>query len=135
MPVELADALNRYPWLLLIVVALAFVRYAGQLLAEASESWAKILGPLGRRWRANGQRRRERVAADLLDMQRQVDWLSERLEAVEEDAQMRIEYIAYDAEWHVRDRLHGIAQGWERMPPPHQSFLQFRQSHATSEPS
>ncbi|GAB3135739.1 hypothetical protein GCM10027289_29910 [Tsukamurella serpentis] len=52
-------------WLVLAVTIGLGLKLLGQFLSEASEPWAKVLGPLGRRWRARGeQRRRERADAD-----------------------------------------------------------------------
>ncbi|QNJ58366.1 membrane protein [Gordonia phage YorkOnyx] len=48
---------NTPGWIVLAAFVLVGLKYLGQFLAEASETWAKILGPLGRRWRARGARR------------------------------------------------------------------------------
>lgn len=48
-------------WLVLLVAVGFGLKYAAQFLSEASESVAKVFGPLGRRWRERGhERARER---------------------------------------------------------------------------
>lgn len=49
-------------WLVLLVAVGFGLKYVAQFLSEASESVAKVFGPLGRRWRTRGEERaRERA--------------------------------------------------------------------------
>lgn len=125
MPDDVAALLQGYPWLLLVMLVAIVIRYVGQLLSEASESWAKVLGPLGRRWRSKAERRRVVEAADLADLRRQVDNLAPRVESMTEKVAMYDDYLQYDANWHRDIALHGAERGWEFPPPEHISFLAF----------
>lgn len=121
-------------WLVLIVVVAFALKYVGQLLSEASESWAKILGPLGRRWRANGlKRQQERVeareirAADFADVKGQLEYIADQLEQCRAASEQRDAFIAYDARWHRDLNLQAIEAGCE-VP----TYLTFRQWLAQS---
>lgn len=49
-------------WLVLFVAIAIGLKYLAQFLSEANESFSKLLGPLGRRWRERGlERMRERA--------------------------------------------------------------------------
>ena len=127
--------LDRYPWLLFLVVLVAALKWIGTALAESSESWARVLGPLGSRWRARGQRairvddlRRAREAADLEDMRRQVDYLSSRVQTLSDGMDLRDDYMQYDAEWHATIELRRAELGWVFPPPPHQTYAEWRRA-------
>ncbi|WP_406234907.1 hypothetical protein [Nocardia sp. NBC_01009] len=121
------------PWVLVVIAAAVGVKYLGQALAEGSEQWARILGPLGRRWRSRAERRTEKEAADLVALQRQVENLSvevERLTARDKkrgefEEKLR-EYLVYDANWHFRAQL--AAAGAGTTLPDHMSFAQWEAS-------
>ena len=62
-------------WIVLAAFVIVGLKYLGKFLAEASETWAKILGPLGKRWHERGARRQaERQAEN-----------SQRFESIESD--------------------------------------------------
>lgn len=118
-------------WLVLIVVVVVAINFIGRTLSEASESWARVLGPLGRRWRERGLRRQEARkelsesrALDLEDMKRQRDYLGEQLESCRSEHEPKDAYIQYDAHWHRDISLRAIEAGCE--VPEHLSFLRWR---------
>ena len=122
-------------WLVVLVVVLVGVNYAGRMLAEASETWAKLLGPLGKRWRDRGlKRQQERInerdarQADLEDMTVQRDNLSKALSGCRRQEHLMSGYIEYDATWHRDTRLRAIEAGCEM--PAHKSFLQWSKDAA-----
>ncbi|WP_280503921.1 hypothetical protein [Nocardia farcinica] len=118
------------PWLLILIAGLAGLNYLGQALAASSEQWARVLGPLGRRWRSKAQRRAEQEAADLSSLRRQVGNLAKevnRLTRRDEqrsaaEARLR-DYLVYDADWHWRTRLWAVESG--NTLPEHLSFGQW----------
>lgn len=103
---ELGDLANRLPgWVLVVLAASALVARLGQVLASASDSWAKLLGPLGRRWRAQAERRTGRGDAVTADMQREIDRLTGRVDAlVKRDQERDAEDRDRDLREHDRDR-------------------------------
>ncbi|WP_109527278.1 MULTISPECIES: hypothetical protein [Nocardia] len=121
-------------WLVGIVVVAFALKYVGQLLSEASETWSRLLGPLGRRWRANGLRRQqERVEAreirqaDFADVTRQLEYISTQLEQCRAATESRDEFIAYDARWHRDLNLQAIEAGCD-LP----AYMTYRQWLAQS---
>lgn len=128
------DILQRAPeWIVGIVVILVAVNYVGRLAAETSETWARLLGPLGRRWRERGLRRqevrveqREARAADLEDVMRQRDYLAGQLDTCRTEHETKDSYLAYDARWHHETLLTAISAGCEL--PAHLSLRQWRES-------
>ncbi len=122
-------------WLVALAVALLVLNWVGRVLAEASESWAKVLGPLGRRWRERGIARQEARAeasavrmADLADVTRQRDYLDVELGLCRKSNELRATYIEYDAGWHRQTRLRAIEAGCDL--PEHQSYLQWREAQS-----
>lgn len=118
-------------WLVMLVVIVVVLNWAGRALSEASETWATILGPLGRRWRDRGIARQkarsvERTArmADLEDMTRQRDTLDGALAKCRQSQEVTFDYLAYDAEWHRDMRLRAADAGCAL--PDHQTFLRWK---------
>ncbi|RDB46208.1 hypothetical protein [Tsukamurella tyrosinosolvens] len=76
-------------WLVLLVAVGFGLKYAAQFLSEASESVAKVFGPLGRRWRTRGEERaRERaetVALRVSAITADRDFFEARAETLEAD--------------------------------------------------
>lgn len=130
---ELTEVLRLAPeWLVMIVIIVAVVSWVGRIASEASASWAKVLGPLGRRWRERGIARQEvraeeRTArmADLTDMTRQRDALESALDHCRASQSEVWDYLVYDVDWHRQFRLAAAENGCE--VPPHQSFMRWRQ--------
>lgn len=130
---ELTEVLRLAPeWLVMIVIIVAVVSWVGRIASEASASWAKVLGPLGRRWRESGIARQEvraeeRTArmADLTDMTRQRDALESALDHCRASQSEVWDYLVYDVDWHRRFRLAAAENGCE--VPAHQSFMRWRQ--------
>lgn len=125
MPTDATALIPSNPWLVGLVIGLAALRYVGQLVSEVSETGAKIFGPLGRRWRDRAERQRAREAADVVDLRRQVQNLDLRVKALADKVELYEDYFEYDATWHRDDNLYGIAEGWERRAPAHQSLHDF----------
>lgn len=118
------------PWVLILVVITVTAAYLARAVAESSDTWAKILGPPGRRWRARANRRATREAADIRMLKRQVSNLMARdaerdrrdAERDKFEARLRL-YLAYDADWHFRARL--AAAGAGTRLPEHLSFIEW----------
>ncbi|WP_146165192.1 MULTISPECIES: hypothetical protein [Nocardia] len=118
-------------WAVGAVVILVAIGYIGRTAAETSETWARLLGPLGRRWRERGERRRqirieqrEARAADLEDMTRQRDYLAGALDTCRSEHEATAGYLLYDARWHYDAELAAAAAGYES--PAHLSLRQWR---------
>ena len=126
------EILQRAPeWAVGAVVILVALGYIGRTAAETSETWARLLGPIGRRWRERGQRRqeireeqRELRAADLADMTRQVDYLVGALDTCRTEHEATAGYLLYDARWHHEAELAAAAAGYDS--PAHLSLRQWR---------
>lgn len=116
---------------------LILIYYGLKIAAQASETFAKMLGGLGRRWQAQRRRaeeeaREERAAKNAVieDLRSQVDHfvgrvetMDKRLNRLQTDADLRDDYLAYDAEWHAE--LDRSAAGGGFVPPPHMTFREF----------
>lgn len=103
---EVTALADRLPaWVLVLVAVAVVARYLGQMVAEASESWSRVLGPLGRRWREQAQRRRGRGDVVLEDLRHHVDYLAGRVDELMADARKRDERDRErDRREHDRDR-------------------------------
>lgn len=119
-------------WLVAIAIAILVFNWVGRMLSEASETWAKALGPLGRRWRNRGVARQEarhaeRLGrmADLDDMTRQRDALDHALDRCRKSQESTHEYLAYDVDWHRNTSLSAIEAGCKL--PEHKSYLRWRE--------
>lgn len=119
------------PWAVGILVVALIILHLGRMLAEASETWAKVLGPLGKRWRDRGlHRRQERLderdarRADLEDAVRQRDTLAHALDACRDNQDDLWGYMVYDADYHRRLALSAAATGCTL--PTHLSFTQWK---------
>ena len=119
-------------WLVGLVVIVVVLNWAGRVISEASETWAKLLGPLGRRWRARGLQRQEARAAertarmaDLEDVTRQRDTLADSLASCRQSQEITFDYLSYDTEWHRDVRLRAAESGCAL--PEHRSFLRWKQ--------
>lgn len=123
-------------WLVVLLAVLIGLKFAAQLISEASETGARLLGPLGRRWRERGLRRqedraKERTArmADLEDAERQRDSLAASLERSRREQETQAGYIEYDSMWHRDIRLQAIDSGCDKLLE-HKSFLQWREAQS-----
>lgn len=137
-------ALERYPSLLYLVALVAALHYVGKVLAESSDTWAKVLGPLGRRWRSRAVRdiERRKHAHDVQvartahqeaiaeDLQRQIDYLNPRIELLYAEVASLHDYLAVDAGWHARAEVHLATLGVDVPPPPHQTYREWRDATA-----
>lgn len=86
-------------WIVLAVAAAVGLKYLAQFLSEASESVAKILGPLGRRWRERGeQRMRERSETD----QRRVSVMAADRDFFEARAEASDKTLRHFMAWYTR---------------------------------
>ncbi|WP_411815480.1 hypothetical protein [Gordonia sp. SND2] len=119
-------------WLVGLVVIIVILNWLGRAASEASESWAKLLGPLGRRWRNHGIARQAKRAAehtarmaDLEDMTRQRDSLASALLTCRQSQETAFDYLTYDAAWHREVRLQAAESGCEL--PSHLSFFRWKQ--------
>lgn len=128
------------PRLIPVAGVLFLIGYGLKIAAQASETVAKMLGGLGRRWQEQ-KRKAEQNAIDaresrnavIEDLRGQVehfvervDRLDRRVTRLQDDADLRDDYLAYDAEWHAQLERHAALAGWEPVPPPHKTFGEFR---------
>lgn len=127
-PSVIAELLKQEPWVLWVLGIVIVLKYVAQGLAETSDTAAKVLGPLGKKWRGRGQARREGEAADVASLKRQVEHLETRLNEVEADREVAIAYLEYDAQWHNRVRIWAAENGYTLPPPPHKTLSVFRQA-------
>lgn len=121
-------------WLVSAVIVIAIIAYAGRVLSEGSESWAKVFGPLGRRWRSRGLRRQEQRFAerdirdvDLQTRDRTISYLSEQLDNCLDSHAPKDAFIEYDARWHRDARLRAIDAGCDL--EPHVPFREYLRSY------
>ncbi len=129
MPNEIVQHLPE--WAVIAVVVLIALNYMGRMAAEASESWAKALGPLGKRWRERGIRRQEERRAartvrldELEDLERDRDYFKSKSRK-QEVRLMVLEdgYLPYDAAWHRDLRLTAVEGGCEL--PTHKGYIEW----------
>ncbi|MGV9742885.1 hypothetical protein [Nocardia farcinica] len=128
---DLAALADQLPsWVLVVLAAVVAVKYLVQGLAESSEHWARILGPLGRRWRNRAQRRTDQEAADLSALRRQLSNLADEVTRLTNRDRERAQfeetlraYLVYDAAWHFRAQLAAASSG--STLPEHLSFTQW----------
>lgn len=129
---DMSELLKVAPeWAVLLVILVAVFSWVGRIVSEASETWANVLGPLGRRWRDRGLARQEARAAertarmaDLEDMTRQRDTLDVALKKCRESQEVVYDWIDYDARWHRDVRLRAAEAGCDL--PEHQSLFRWR---------
>lgn len=117
-------------WALVLIAALITLRYVGQVLAEASEWWARALGPLGRRWRVRSERRSaDVVSADLLVrveyLAGQVQELRRHDRARSRREDQRDDYLVYDTQWHADLEQWAARNRVTLPPPPHMTFREY----------
>lgn len=133
-------------WALILVAALAFLNFLFARIAEAYEGFARLFGPLGRRWRRKGLLRAEvhrkevqaeaRVLAreiageieppDYQEMGRRLNNMDRRVKALEESDEIQRAFIAYDADWHFDDEMAAVGRP-ECQPAARLAFSRFRE--------
>ena len=150
MPSEFA-ILSNNPGLVTIAAIAFVVGYILKIASQASESVAKLLGGLGRRWREQDQqavrrvsRQRRQQDAVAEDLRRElahfvgrVDRLDSQVDHLQRRADLHDDYLAYDAGWHARFDRHAAREGWVIPPPPHMTFSEVvadRQARAAPAP-
>lgn len=134
MPTEVSNLLEGNPWLLLIFGAAIAFRFIGGVLAEASESWAKVLAPVGgHRWRDRAERkkasRRSSKAQDYADMETQIARLSKRVTALATAMEVQEDYLIYDTEYHTTLEVQMVQNGYIMPPPRHIGWLEYKRQH------
>lgn len=134
MPTEVSNLLEGNPWLLLIFGAAIAFRFIGGVLAEASESWAKVLAPVGgHRWRDRAERkkaaRRTSLARDYIDMQEQLDRLGRRVSKMSAAMEIQENYLIYDTEYHTTLEVQMVQNGYIMPPPRHIGWLEYKRQH------
>lgn len=139
MPTEVSNVLDGNPWLLLIFGAAIAFRFIGGVLAEASESWAKVLGPVGgHRWRDRAERkkaaRRSSQAQDYEDMHDEIRRLTRRVNTLAPAMEILEDYLIYDASYHMTLELQMIQNGYTMPEPRHIGWLEYKRQHTFSEP-
>lgn len=119
------------PILILLITGGAALAYLGKILSEAYETWAKLLGPLGRRWREKGHQRTQKRAqmsedhlADVDSLSRQLKYVRTRNEELEIDNQDLNDFLYEDHQYHQRLRLMSVDNGWNL--PTWLPFMQWR---------
>ncbi len=131
---ELAPFLDKLPpWVLPVLAAVVFANYIARAAAESSETWARILGPVGRRWRSRAARRAEGEAEDIRVLKRQVSNLAREVNRLTAKDQERREfedkiraYLTYDGTWHFRAQIAAASSG--ATLPDHLSFTEWERT-------
>lgn len=100
------------PWW---VIALLFAAFLFWKMAGESTGVAKLLRPLSLRHRRN---------AVIVDLKKQLGYMSDRLDDLALQSQIRDEYIIYDQEWHRENDLSDAATG--QSSAPHVAFVAFK---------
>lgn len=134
-------------YLVLLAFALAFV---GKQLSEASESFAKVLGPLGKRWRKRlDDERATRLAAfkeeaklavnSELGVARKAEYASlkeqlinvlDRVAEMERNESIYEAYLIMDGEWHREVNIKLAEVGVLEPPLPGRNpFSQFEEAY------
>lgn len=135
MPPEVSSLIDANPWLLLVFGVAIALRFVGGVLAEASESWAKVLAPFGgQRWHDRAKRKKSRVrraiAQDYSDMQRQIDRLGRRVTTMADAQEIQDKYLIYDADYHMNLELLMVENGLTIPLPAHIGWLEYKRRHA-----
>ena len=111
-------------WIVLAAFVIVGLTYLGRFLAEMSETWAKLLGPLGKRWHARGQRRQaaraeivEQIPLRLETAEADRDFYRARARRAEKQHEQFIEwYQKVDQPFHRNLRINAAEAGCE-LPP------------------
>lgn len=120
------------PWLLIVIVIAFGLQLILKIAAESSDTAVKLLGPLGRRWRARAELKASRKKTEMSSMTRQQlqAMVDEAVEAktneLTDELHELIEYLAYDAEHHRKTRIHMAEKGWVLPPPDHMTLTEWR---------
>lgn len=139
-PEDIAKIVSNNPTLLTILGVLLIAGYVLKIVAQASETSAKLLGPLGKRWREQGNRAARRADARrseenqvIQDLRARVEYFVEQVEELKEhgrqkeaEYEVKDAYLAYDAAWHGNTRIHAAEMGYQFPPPDHMMFNEFR---------
>lgn len=148
-PEEIAKLVSDNPVLLTILAVLLIAGYALKIISQASETAAKLLGPLGKRWRAQGDRvarkseaRRVEDNQVITDLNKRLEYFVKQVEGLVRDSEekarayeVKDDYLAYDAQWHADQSIHAAENGYEFQPPKHMTFNEFRrQASGWSDP-
>lgn len=121
MPTELAAVAPQ--WFVYIVVIIAAFSFIGRALSEASETYAKLFGPLGKRWRERGLKRQvERTAQretrqyEVEDRDQRIEYLNEQLLQCRDESEYQSEYILEDTKYHRMINI-AAAEAHCELPP------------------
>lgn len=139
-PEDIARIIERNPTLLTIFGIILIIGYAMKIVSQASETASKYLGPLGRRWREQGNRSSRRAEARrseenqvIQDLMARVEYFVEQVEELKEhgrqkeaEYEVKDAYLAYDAAWHGNTKIHAAEVGYQFPPPEHMTFNEFR---------
>ncbi|ADL70996.1 hypothetical protein SEA_WAMBURGRXPRESS_29 [Mycobacterium phage Wamburgrxpress] len=120
-PSDMAVAIARdWPDLAVVASLLCGLYVIVRYLAGTFESVSRALGPVGRWFRS----RRAINKAELMDMQKRVEYLDERVTRLLYRDQCYFAYVLADTEWHRRHEIKAAALGWDL--ERHVSFIEFR---------
>lgn len=139
-PEDIAKIVSNNPTLLTILGVALIAGYVLKILSQASETSAKLLGPLGKRWREQGNRAARRADARrseenqvIQDLRARVEYFVEQVEELKEhgrqkeaEYEVKDAYLAYDASWHGNTKIHAAEMGYQFPPPEHMTFNEFR---------
>lgn len=111
---------NTPGWIVLAAFIIVGLKYLAQFLAEASETWAKLLGPLGKRWRRRGERRQaeraETAGGQITSLESDVKFYRARSRRFERDhARFLAWYYEVDQPFH-NDVTIAAAEAGARLP-------------------
>lgn len=139
-PEDIAKLVSDNPTLLTILAILLTFGYALKILSQASETISALLGPVGRRWREQGNRvarkseaRRAEDNQVITDLKARVEYFVGQVQELkdhgakkEAEYEIKDAYLAYDANWHGNVKIHAAESGYEFPPPNHLTFNEFR---------
>ena len=136
---SLPAILEDNPQLITVFGVLFLIGYGLKVAAQASDTVAGMLGRIGRRWQAQKQaalalaaQEKASTSAVVEDLRGEVkhfvgrvERLSGQVTVLQDKADLRDDYLAYDAEWHADIDRHAARSGWVFPPPRHLSFNEF----------
>lgn len=118
---ELARLVSEHwPTMTLVIAFLVGVYFIVKALALTFDAVGDALGPIGKAWRA----RRTISQAEADDMRGQLKYLAEQVRALRKRDECHFAYIIYDHEYHHKQELLAITNGW--VLQPHVSFFDFK---------
>lgn len=143
----IAELIRSNPTLVTIFGVVLIGGYVLKLFSLASEEFSKLIPVLGKRWRAQAakaaRKARERVEAEeqrraeenqvITDLKSRLEYfvgqvqdMKRAAEKKQASAEVKDDYLTYDAEWHAENERYAAERGYVFPPPEHMTFNEFR---------